>query len=67
MVMLNAGYKPLVEVSRGMDKMAIVLQEILEDKIYLSDVGQVQSRAGNSLDLAERAMMGDISTDLGGD
>ena len=34
MVMLNTGARPLVEV-RGGDKMAIVVQEILQDKIYL--------------------------------
>lgn len=43
MVALNAGQKPLVEV-RGADKMAIVIQEILQDKIYLDASGHVQTK-----------------------
>ena len=42
MVALNAGQKPLVE-ARGMDKLAIVIQEILQDKIYLDASGTVQT------------------------
>jgi DNA-directed RNA polymerase subunit omega len=34
LVQLNAGSRPLVDLSTQ-DKMAIVLQEIMEDKIYL--------------------------------
>ena len=34
MVALNTGARPLVEV-RGGDKLTIVIQEILQDKIYL--------------------------------
>lgn len=34
MVALNTGAKPLVDI-RGADKMYIVIQEILQDKIYL--------------------------------
>jgi DNA-directed RNA polymerase subunit omega len=41
MVALNTGAKPMVEV-RGQDKMAVVIQEILEDKIYLDASGNVQ-------------------------
>jgi DNA-directed RNA polymerase subunit omega len=66
MVMLNQGYKPLVEAPRGTtDKMAIVIQEILQDKIYLDASGQVQTRLSAG-DMARRAMLGDISSDLGG-
>jgi DNA-directed RNA polymerase subunit omega len=43
MVALNTGAKPLVEL-RGADKMAIVIQEILQDKIYLDASGSVQTR-----------------------
>src|SRR5436305_2102952 len=43
MIMLNQGARPLVEV-RGGDKMSIVVQEILQDKIYLDTAGQVQTR-----------------------
>jgi DNA-directed RNA polymerase subunit omega len=65
MIMLNQGARPLVEV-RGGDKMAIVIQEILQDKIYLDASGQVQPRGLTAGDAARRAMLGDISTDLGG-
>jgi DNA-directed RNA polymerase subunit omega len=64
MVMLNTGVRPLVEV-RGGDKLAIVIQEILQDKIYLDASGQVQSRGITAADVARRAMLGDISGDLG--
>jgi DNA-directed RNA polymerase subunit omega len=44
MVALNTGAKPLID-ARGMtDKMAIVIQEILQDKIYLDAAGNVQAR-----------------------
>ncbi len=64
MVMLNKGARPLVEV-RGGDKMSIVVQEILQDKIYLDASGEVQARA-TAADAARRAMLGDVSTDLSG-
>src|SRR5437899_11692719 len=63
MVMLNTGAKPLVEVKGG-DKMAAVIQEILQDKIYLDQSGTVQTRPSAG-DMARRAMLGDISSDLG--
>lgn len=65
MVMLNTGAKPLVEM-RTNNKMAIVLQEILQDKIFLDTSGQVQTRGMNPGDVARRAMLGDISSELGG-
>ena len=65
MIMLNTGARPLVEV-RGGDKMATVIQEILQDKIYLDTSGQVQVRGLSPADAARRAMLGDISADLGG-
>src|SRR5262249_24156398 len=65
MVMLNTGAKALVEV-RGGDKMAAVIQEILQDKIYLDASGAVQARGMSAGDMARRAMLGDISSDLGG-
>ena len=65
MVMLNTGVRPLVEV-RGGDKLATVIQEILQDKIYLDASGQVQSRSASTSDAVRRAMLGDISGDLGG-
>src|SRR6185312_8532388 len=41
MVALNTGAKPLVDARGVPDKMAIVIQEILQDKIYLDAVGNV--------------------------
>ena len=43
MVALNTGARPLVEVKGG-DKMTVVVQEILQDKIYLDASGTVQTR-----------------------
>ena len=40
MVMLNTGARALVDL-RTTDKMAIVIQEILQDKIYLDASGNV--------------------------
>ena len=65
MVMLNQGARPLVEVRDG-DRMTIVIQEILQDKIYLDNSGQVQTRGLTAGDAARRAMLGDISADLSG-
>jgi hypothetical protein len=55
----------LVEV-RGGDHMAIAVQEILQDKIYLDDSGQLQTHGPSAGEAARRAMFTDIS-DLGGD
>ena len=41
MVALNTGAQPLVD-ARTHDRMAIVVQEILQDKIYLDTSGNVQ-------------------------
>ena len=65
MVALNTGARPLVDV-KGADKMAIVVQEILQDKIYLDASNQVRTRGGAG-DAARRAMMTDISDSAGGD
>jgi DNA-directed RNA polymerase subunit omega len=45
MVALNTGAPALVDVRSG-DKMAIVLQEILQDKIYLDTSGNLQTVEG---------------------
>src|SRR5262249_51115447 len=66
MVMLQQGGRPLVDI-RGVDpsnKMAIVLQEILQDRIYLDTENQVQTRGNATADVARRAMLGDVSADL---
>lgn len=64
MVALNSGARPLVDV-RGGDKMATVIQEILQDKIYLDTSGQVRTRGAGASEAARRAMLTDIS-DAGG-
>ncbi len=43
MVALNTGAKPLVDM-RTNDRMAVVIQEILQDKIYLDTEGNVRAR-----------------------
>ena len=43
MVALNTGARPLVDI-RGGDKMSIIVQEILQDKIYLDVANNVQTR-----------------------
>ena len=57
MVALNTGARPLVDV-RGGDKMAIVIQEILQDKIYLDLEGNVQTRPAGDADDGEAAPTG---------
>ena len=66
MVALNTGAKPLVDV-KGADKMAIVVQEILQDKIYLDANNQVRARGAGTGDAARRAMLTDISDSGGGE
>src|SRR5262249_45890623 len=66
MVMLQQGGRPLVE-TRGLDpanKMAIVIQEILQDRIYLDTENQLQTRGDGAGDAARHAMLGDVSADL---
>ena len=60
MVALNNGAKPLVDI-KSSNNMAIVVQEILQDKIYLDVSGQVQARGTSAGDAARRAMLSDIS------
>ena len=56
LVALNGGARPLVQVNTH-DKMEIVVQEILQDKIYLDAASEVQlvgehhpSSSGGSID-----------------
>jgi DNA-directed RNA polymerase subunit omega len=60
MVALNTGARPLVEV-RGGDKLTVVIQEILQDKIFLDTSGEVQTRGPSAGEAARRAMLTDIS------
>ena len=64
MVALNTGARPLVDL-KTTDKLVIVVQEILQDKIYLDTSGAVQAYGTNIGDAARRAMLTDIS-DAGG-
>ena len=60
MIALNKGARPLVAIKTS-DNMAIVIQEILQDKIYLDVSGQVQARGTSAGDAARRAMLSDIA------
>jgi DNA-directed RNA polymerase subunit omega len=42
MIALNQGARPLVDL-RGADKMTIVIQEIMQNKIYLDMSGNLQT------------------------
>jgi DNA-directed RNA polymerase subunit omega len=42
MIALNQGSRPMVD-PRGLDKMTVVIQEIMQDKIYLDMSGNVQT------------------------
>jgi DNA-directed RNA polymerase subunit omega len=66
MVALNTGARPLVDLKTS-DKMAIVVQEILQDKIYLDTSGNLQARGTSTGDAARRAMLTDVSDSSGGD
>jgi len=59
MVALNMGAPPLVDV-RGGDRLQIVVQEILQDKIYLDPTGNLQSVDANyNNDILNGTMDGD--------
>lgn len=64
MIALNSGARALVDV-RGGDRLSVVIQEILQDKIFLDTTGNVQVRGISASDAVRRAMMTDIS-DHGG-
>src|ERR1043166_409932 len=51
MVALNTGAPPLVDL-RTSDRLAIVVQEILQDKIFLDASNEVQVRAGSASEAA---------------
>jgi DNA-directed RNA polymerase subunit omega len=58
MIALNQGARPLVDL-RGADKMTIVIQEIMNDKIFLDLSGNVQTseateeEEGGTVDLTQ--------------
>src|SRR5215210_5398131 len=53
MVALNTGARPLVEL-RTTDRMAIVIQEILQDKIFMDQSGNLIERGPAAGDAARR-------------
>ncbi len=66
MVALNTGARPMVDMKTP-DKMAIVIQEILQDKIFLDQSGNLATRGINAGDAVRRAMLTDISDISGSD
>ena len=60
MIALNQGARPLVDM-RGADKMSIVIQEIMQDKIFLDLSGELQTNEtaddgeGGTVDLTQPA------------
>ena len=62
MIALNQGARPLVDV-RGNDKLQVVVQEIMQNKIYLDLTGNYQEREvtedveqeGGTVDLTQPA------------
>jgi DNA-directed RNA polymerase subunit omega len=59
MIALNQGARPLVDVRSG-DRMEVVIQEIMQDKIFLDLSGNVQTRSeteevveGGTVDLTQ--------------
>ena len=58
MIALNQGSRPLID-GRGMDKMAVVIQEIMQDKIFLDMSGNLttteatEEDEGGTVDLTQ--------------
>jgi len=59
LVALNKGARPLVEM-RTSDKMAIVIQEIMQDKIFLDTSGQVRTVESLAAELKGAKVMDDV-------
>jgi len=59
LVYLNKGARPFIESDKGRDKLSIVIQEIIEDKIYLDMDGNLQTSHPDGLD------SGMLDTDFG--
>jgi len=64
LVALNKGARPLVDM-RTTDKMAIVIHEIMHDKIFLDASGQVRTVESLNAELKGSKGMDDV--DLGDD
>ena len=59
LVALNKGARPLVDF-RSADKLAIVIREIMEDKIYLDTTGQVRTVQSLHEELKGSRVMDDV-------
>lgn len=59
LVALNKGARPLVDL-RTNDKMAIVIQEIMQDKIYLDNSGQVRTVESLNAELKGAKLVDDV-------
>ncbi len=66
MVALNTGARAMVDMKTP-DKMSIVIQEILQDKIFLDQSGNLATRGITAGDAVRRAMLTDISDISGSD
>ena len=62
MVALNTGARPLVDVKGG-DKLSVVIQEILQDKIYLDLEGNLKTRPAEEYAADGRAFDGSAAAD----
>lgn len=63
LVALNAGARPLVDL-KGPNRMAIVIQEIMQDKIFLDATGRVRTIESLNQELKD-SNLGEV--DLGDD
>ena len=59
LVALNKGARPLVEM-RAVDNMAVVIQEIMQDKIFLDNSGQVRTVESLNAELKGAKLMDDV-------
>jgi DNA-directed RNA polymerase subunit omega len=62
MIALNQGARALVDV-RGPDKMSVVIQEIMQDKIYLDLSGNLRTREGGDEEIQEGGTVDLTQTD----
>ncbi len=60
LVVLNKSKRPFVSVADKTDKLQIVIQEILEDKIYLNMDGEVVENVSSTLDAGKELTISPI-------
>jgi DNA-directed RNA polymerase subunit omega len=59
LVQLNGGARPLVDIATN-DKLEIVIQEILQDKIYLDSQSNLRSREQGAADAGHEPTFQDL-------